>query len=134
MLQRITLGAGLGLCIAAATPGSAMAQSATTAVGPAPSSVSVSVLRTGYFSPIVADLGRTSAFYHEVIGVEIAVEPPSTWDAKPWLRRLHGTPDTPIRFATARIPGRSWGIENGVRYAFARDLNGVFLVVWKRQS
>ncbi len=71
----------------------------------------VQVLGVGHFSPIVADLDRTVAFYRDVVGLEIATDPPSTWDAEPWLRRLHGTPDSPIRFATAQIPGATWGIE-----------------------
>ena len=69
------------------------------------------VLGVGHFSPIVADLDRTVSFYRDVVGLEIATDPPATWDAEPWLRRLHGTPDSPIRFATARIPGATWGIE-----------------------
>ena len=52
----------------------------------------VQVLGIGHFSPIVADLDRTVAFYRDVVGLEIATDPPSTWDAEPWLRRLHGTP------------------------------------------
>jgi catechol 2,3-dioxygenase-like lactoylglutathione lyase family enzyme len=59
----------------------------------------------------VADLDRATAFYRDVLGLEISAQPPPTWDAEPWLRRLHGTPDTPIRFATAKIPGLTWGVE-----------------------
>ena len=46
----------------------------------------VQVLGVGHFSPIVADLDRTVAFYRDVVGLEIAKEPPSTWDAEPWNR------------------------------------------------
>ena len=112
LLRSIQFGVGIGLLLAVPTPPSLTAQAPLKdghAAGAA--TTSVSVLHTGHFSPIVADLDRTAAFYRDVLGLEIATEPASTWDAEPWLRRLHGTPDAAIRFATAKIPGVSWGVE-----------------------
>jgi predicted enzyme related to lactoylglutathione lyase len=105
MLRAVRCGVGLGLLLAPAAPSFLSAQA------PATAGRAVSVLHTGHFSPIVADLDRTAAFYRDVLGLEIATQPAPTWDAEPWLRRLHGTPDTPIRFATAKIPGLTWGVE-----------------------
>jgi predicted enzyme related to lactoylglutathione lyase len=110
MLRAIQFGVGIGLCLAVATPLSLTAQAPARNTHTA-ATASVSVLHTGHFSPIVADLDRTMAFYRDVLELEIATEPPPTWDAEPWLRGLHGTPDAAIRFATAKIPGVNWGIE-----------------------
>jgi predicted enzyme related to lactoylglutathione lyase len=110
MARVIRFGVGLGLVLAAASPRFLTAVTAANSQA-GTAGASVSILHTGHFSPIVADLDRTTAFYHDVFGLEIAAEPPSTWDAEPWLRDLHGTPDAAIRFATAKIPGLNWGIE-----------------------
>jgi predicted enzyme related to lactoylglutathione lyase len=72
---------------------------------------SVSVLHTEHFSPTVADLDRSIAFYRDVVGLEIEPGPGAQWDSAPWLRRLHGTPDAPLRYAVAKVPGTGWGVE-----------------------
>jgi predicted enzyme related to lactoylglutathione lyase len=108
MLRVNHCGVGIGLFFASAT---LTAQAPARDGHAAAATTSVSVLHTGHFSPVVADLDRAMSFYRDVLGLEIAAEPPSTWDAEPWLRRLHGTPDSAIRFATAKIPGVNWGIE-----------------------
>jgi catechol 2,3-dioxygenase-like lactoylglutathione lyase family enzyme len=69
------------------------------------------VVGSGNFSPMVADLDQTVAFYRDVLGLQIASTPAPTWDVEPWLRGLHGTPGSPLRFATARIPGVRVGVE-----------------------
>jgi catechol 2,3-dioxygenase-like lactoylglutathione lyase family enzyme len=111
MLRAIQCGVGIGLVLAVATPPSLTAQAPANDGHARAATTSVSVLHTGHFSPIVADLDRTTSFYRDVLGLEIATEPASTWDAEPWLRLLHGTPDAAIRFATAKIPGVNWGVE-----------------------
>jgi predicted enzyme related to lactoylglutathione lyase len=46
-----------------------------------------------------------------VIGLEIQPKPAPTWDSTPWLRAMHGTGDAPLRYAIAKVPGTSWGVE-----------------------
>lgn len=111
MLRALHIGVGIGLLLGVAQPPSSTAQTPARDGRAGAATAAVSVLHTGHFSPIVADLDRTTAFYRDILGLEISTEPPSTWDAEPWLRRLHGTPDVPIRFATAKIPGVNWGVE-----------------------
>jgi predicted enzyme related to lactoylglutathione lyase len=105
---RYAVGVGL-LFVASASP-SLTAQDQASKSRPALAR-SVSVLHTEHFSPTVADLDRSIAFYRDVIGLEIEPGPGTTWDSAPWLRRLHGTLDAPMRYAVAKVAGTGWAVE-----------------------
>ena len=72
------------------------------------------VIGSGNFSPMVADLDKTIAFYHDVIGMTLSANEsirPLPWDTEVWHRDLHGLQGSPMRFATARFPGGRMGVE-----------------------
>src|SRR5262245_59010013 len=103
-MHAIPLALGIGLLFAVSTPPVLTAQDSANKSRPA-AARSVSVLHTEHFSPTVADLDRSTAFYRDVIGLEIEPGRGTTWDSAPWLRRLHGTPDAPMRYAVAKVAG-----------------------------
>jgi catechol 2,3-dioxygenase-like lactoylglutathione lyase family enzyme len=88
----------------------AMAQrNETTTVVPTP-------LVTGFgnFSPMVADLDKTVAFYCDALGLTLSPAEstrPVPWDTEAWHRDLHGSQGSPMRFVTARVPGTRLGVE-----------------------
>ena len=60
------------------------------------------VIGSGNFSPMVMDLDRTVAFYHDALGLNLSAAEsarPVPWDAEPWHRDLHGSQGSPMRFA-----------------------------------
>lgn len=65
------------------------------------------VVGSGSYSPIVADLDRSLAFYNALFGIT----PPATFTSPAFsntntaLLNFLGTPTAQIRFSTARIPG-----------------------------
>src|SRR5580704_14059070 len=66
------------------------------------------VTGSGNFSPMVANLDKTVEFFHDVLGLTLSAAEsarPVPWDAEPWHRDLHGSQGSPMRFATARVPG-----------------------------
>jgi catechol 2,3-dioxygenase-like lactoylglutathione lyase family enzyme len=72
------------------------------------------VIGSGNFSPMVMDLDRTVAFYHDALGLNLSAAEsarPVPWDAEPWHRDLHGSQGSPMRFATARVPGGRLAVE-----------------------
>jgi len=68
----------------------------------------------GNFSPMVADLDKTRAFYCDALGLTLSAAEsarPVPWDTEPWHRDLHGSQGSPMRFVTARVPGTRLGVE-----------------------
>ena len=60
------------------------------------------VIGSGNFSPMVADLDKTIAFYHDVLGMTLSASEsirPLPWDTEVWHRDLHGLQGSPMRFA-----------------------------------
>jgi catechol 2,3-dioxygenase-like lactoylglutathione lyase family enzyme len=79
----------------------------------------VAIVGAAHFSPVVANVDKTAAFYHDVLGLELsshgadphAAAGPRAWDTQPWLRDFHGLPNTRLRYIVADIPGERWGVE-----------------------
>lgn len=68
----------------------------------------------GNFSPMVANLDTTTAFYCDALGLTLSAtesERPVPWDTESWHRDLHGSQGSPMRFVTARLPGTRLGVE-----------------------
>jgi catechol 2,3-dioxygenase-like lactoylglutathione lyase family enzyme len=68
----------------------------------------------GNFSPMVADLDKTIAFYCDVLGLALSPSEstrPVPWDTEAWHRDLHGSQGSPMRFVTAHVPGTRLGVE-----------------------
>ncbi len=68
----------------------------------------------GNFSPMVANLEKTIAFYCDGLGLPLPPNEstrPTPWDTEPWHRDLHGSQGSPMRFVTARVPGTRLGVE-----------------------
>jgi catechol 2,3-dioxygenase-like lactoylglutathione lyase family enzyme len=68
----------------------------------------------GNFSPMVADLDKTIAFYCDALGLKLSAAEsarPVPWDSESWHRDLHGSQGSPMRFVTARVPGTRLGVE-----------------------
>jgi predicted enzyme related to lactoylglutathione lyase len=68
------------------------------------------VVGHGNFSPIVQDLGKSLAFYSDLVGAT----PPATpnfSNTDTALLNFLGVPTAQIRFSTVRIPGSTMGIE-----------------------
>src|SRR5262249_47358579 len=80
----------------------------------APPSVA-GVRRSGNFSPIVASLERSLAFYHGVLGMDVpegAAEPgPRPYSVNPGLHAMLGTTGAKERHSQARIPGSTMSVE-----------------------
>jgi catechol 2,3-dioxygenase-like lactoylglutathione lyase family enzyme len=78
---------------------------------------------SGNFSPMVMDLDRTVAFYHDALGLTLSAAEsarPVPWDTEPWHRDLHGSQGSPMRFATARVPGGRLAVEMVEQGSIAR--------------
>jgi len=72
------------------------------------------VIGSGNFSPMVVNLDKTVEFFHDVLGLTLSAAEsarPVPWDAEPWHRDLHGSQGSPMRFATARVPGGRLAVE-----------------------
>src|SRR5262245_19735174 len=70
------------------------------------------VIGSGNFSPIVADLDKSIAFYHDVLGLDLPANTASrAWSSDSALLNFLGVPTSQIRFLTARIPGTTIGVE-----------------------
>jgi len=68
----------------------------------------------GNFSPMVANLDKTIAFYCDALGLTLSAAEstrPVPWDTEAWHRDLHGSQGSPMRFVTARVPGTRLGVE-----------------------
>ncbi len=63
-----------------------------------------------YFSPIVRDLDAAIAFYRDGLGLEVQGAPGDA-SANPALRDMFGLPDAQIRWAIARTPAMTGGVE-----------------------
>lgn len=68
------------------------------------------VIGSGSFSPIVADLEKSLAFYNDLLG---ATPPPTTpaWGADPALVNFLGVPGAQVRVGNVRIPGSALRVE-----------------------
>jgi catechol 2,3-dioxygenase-like lactoylglutathione lyase family enzyme len=112
------VGLAAWLVCAAPTPS---AQSAPAQSQPAPAG---EVIGSGNFSPMVANLDKTIEFYHDVLGLTLSANEsarPLPWDTEPWHRDLHGLQGSPMRFATARVPGGRLGVEMVEQGAVSRN-------------
>lgn len=60
------------------------------------------------YSPMVADLDASVAFFRDVLGLEVPPPPDGAvlypWAHETWHRHLHGLPGSPMRFATLAMP------------------------------
>jgi catechol 2,3-dioxygenase-like lactoylglutathione lyase family enzyme len=85
-----------------------LAMIVSTSFGQAPPSDVVT--GSGSFSPIVADLERSLAFYNDLLG---ATPPASTpaWGADPALLNFLGVPGSQVRVGNVRIPGSTLRVE-----------------------
>jgi catechol 2,3-dioxygenase-like lactoylglutathione lyase family enzyme len=64
----------------------------------------------GNFSHIVADLDKSLAFYHDVLGLELAA-PARPFDPNPAIMKLGDTPGAQSRMVQVRVPGAPIGVE-----------------------
>lgn len=95
-MQRLAAGFLFGAALCAAQP-SAWAQ---------PGERMVTGSRS--YSPMVADLDASVAFFRDVLGLEVPPPPDGAarypWTHETWHRHLHGLPGSPMRFATLTMP------------------------------
>lgn len=63
-----------------------------------------------FFSPIVANLERAIAFYHDGLGLEVMGAPATAADNAP-IRNMFGLPDAQLRWTVARPAGSRQGVE-----------------------
>jgi catechol 2,3-dioxygenase-like lactoylglutathione lyase family enzyme len=89
------LGAAVLCCVAAGAQGQG-------AAGP--------VVGTCNFSPVVSNLDRAIDFYSKAIGLQVGMVNTIT-DANRSLLDIHGTPKASMRWAAARMPGGTCGVE-----------------------
>lgn len=100
---------GIGLAVLASAHVRVAAQR-----GSAPAAAPGFVTGFGNFSPMVANLDKTIAFYCDALGLTLSAAEsarPVPWDTEPWHRDLHGSQGSPMRFVTARMPGTRLGVE-----------------------
>jgi catechol 2,3-dioxygenase-like lactoylglutathione lyase family enzyme len=64
----------------------------------------------GNFSHIVADLDKSLAFYHDVLGLDPAA-PARPFDPNPAIMKLGNTPGAQSRMVQVRVPGAPIGVE-----------------------
>jgi catechol 2,3-dioxygenase-like lactoylglutathione lyase family enzyme len=86
-----------------------------TAIGQAPAAGAGAIIGTGMFTPIVENMDRSLAFYHDVFGMEVPPLPDS--GARPYnnpnprLFKMFNIPGARERHQAARVPGISTGVE-----------------------
>jgi len=68
------------------------------------------VTGTGNFSHIVANLDKSLAFYHEVLGLEL-VAPARPFDPNPLIMKLGDTIGAQSRMVQLKVPGSAIGVE-----------------------
>jgi catechol 2,3-dioxygenase-like lactoylglutathione lyase family enzyme len=68
------------------------------------------VTGAGNFSPIVADLDKSLAFYNDLLGATPPAAIPA-WGADPALLNFLGVPGAQVRFSQVRIPGSAMRVE-----------------------
>lgn len=68
------------------------------------------VIGSGSFSPIVADLEKSLAFYNDLLGQTPAAQTPA-WGADPALVNFLGVPGAQVRVGNVRIPGSALRVE-----------------------
>src|SRR4051812_28789257 len=79
--------------------------------GPAAAQETGLVVGSGnFFSPIVANLERAIAFYHDGLGLEVMGTPSNAAENAP-LRNMFGLPDAQLRWTVARPAGSRQGVE-----------------------
>jgi len=103
-MKRLTLATIGCLCLHGLTP---------SAQTPAPEASAPSGLIVGsgnFFSPIVSNLDRAIAFYHDGLGLDIA-ESPSNAEANPGLRNMFGLPDAHLRWMVGHPSWMRSGVE-----------------------
>src|SRR5689334_16265513 len=88
----------------------ALAQGPQAAALPPLAPASDVVTGSGSFSPIVADLEKSLAFYNDLLG---ATPPPTTpaWGADPALVNFLGVPGAQVRVGNVRIPNSALRVE-----------------------
>ena len=84
------------------------AASVARAQAPAPTGLIVG--SGNFFSPIVSDLEKAIAFYHDGLGLDVPGAPANAETNAP-LRNMFGLPDASLRWAVARPPAMRTGIE-----------------------
>jgi len=112
LLMRTSRRLGPAALALALIASSASAQRDDPPAAPAPAAPFVTGF--GNFSPMVADLDRTIAFYCDALGLTLSAAEstrPVPWDTEGWHRDLHGSQGSPMRFVTARVPGTRLGVE-----------------------
>jgi catechol 2,3-dioxygenase-like lactoylglutathione lyase family enzyme len=67
------------------------------------------VVGSGNFSPIVADLEKSLAFYNDLLGSTTATVP--AWNTDSALLNFLGVPGAQLRFSSVRIPGSTMRVE-----------------------
>ena len=77
-------------------------------LGQTPSTGDV-VVGSGNFSPIVADLEKSLAFYNDLLGAMPATTP--AWSTDSALLNFLGVPSAQLRFSSVRIPGSTMRVE-----------------------
>ena len=68
------------------------------------------IVGLGNFSHIVADLDKSVAFYHDVLGLDLAA-PARPFDPNPAIMKLGNTPGAQSRMVQLRVPGAPIGVE-----------------------
>lgn len=63
-----------------------------------------------FFSPIVANLDKAVAFYHDGLGLDVMGTPSNAAENAP-LRNMFGLPDAQLRWTVARSTGSRQGVE-----------------------
>ena len=76
----------------------------------APAAPGGPVVGTCNYSPVVANLDTSVEFYTKVAGLQFGM-PNTIGDANRSLLEIHGTPKATMRWAAARMPGGTCGIE-----------------------
>ena len=88
-----------------------LAMVVTAAQGPTPSATTGLVVGSGnFFSPIVADLEKSAAFYRDGLGFAVTGQPSDATNNAP-LRNMFGLPDAQLRWTIARPAFMRGGVE-----------------------
>ena len=90
---------------------SSLAMVVTAAQAPAPPGTTGLVVGSGnFFSPIVADLEKSAAFYRDGLGFAVTGQPSDAANNAP-LRHMFGLPDAQLRWTIARPAFMRGGVE-----------------------